>query len=117
MPARSTTRIPKPWGYELLYARSGSYAGKILHIDCGKRLSRQYHQVKEETLYVHTGRMDLEIGSGGEVEHVVLGPGDCYHLPPGTVHRMTAIEDTDVLEVSSPELDDVVRIEDDYGRS
>ena len=117
MPAQTVTRVPKPWGYELIYARTGRYAGKVLHVDKGKRLSRQYHREKEETLYIQTGLLDLEIGKGADVEHVELRPGDCFHLPPGTIHRMTALEDTDILEVSSPELEDVVRIEDDYGRA
>jgi quercetin dioxygenase-like cupin family protein len=117
MPAQTLTRIAKPWGYELLWARTGRYAGKVLHIDRGKRLSRQFHRQKEETLYVQAGVMELEVGPAGAVEVIVLRPGDGYHLPAGTVHRMRAIEDTDVLEVSTPELDDVVRIEDDYGRS
>jgi quercetin dioxygenase-like cupin family protein len=118
MPAAAPTRIDKPWGYELVYAASSHYAGKILHIEKGRRLSRQYHRRKEETIYVQTGSMDLEVQEpGGEVLRLTLGPGQGYHLPPGTVHRMTALEDTDVLEASTPELDDVVRMEDDYGRA
>lgn len=117
MPPQNVKKIDKPWGYELLYACTERYAGKILHIDRGQRLSRQFHRQKEETLFVHTGSMELEIGQGDSVEIKVLSAGECFHLPPGTIHRMTAIEDTDVLEVSSPELDDVVRLEDDYGRS
>jgi mannose-6-phosphate isomerase len=117
MPAQNVVRVPKPWGYELIYARTSRYAGKVLHVDKGKRLSRQYHRVKEETLYIQTGLLELEIGPTSAPERIELKPGDCFHLPPETIHRMTALEDTDILEVSSPELEDVVRIEDDYGRA
>ena len=116
MPRRQVKRVDKPWGFEIWYAETGDYAGKLLHIAEGKRLSRQYHREKEETIYVHAGRLQLDIGRDDELEVLELAAGDCYHLPPGTVHRMTALEDTDVLEVSTPQLDDVVRIEDDYGR-
>jgi len=116
MPPREVKRVEKPWGFEIWYAETAEYAGKLLHISRGRRLSRQFHRVKEETIYVHSGRLQLDIGRDGEIEAIELGPGESYHLPPGTVHRMTAIEDTDVLEVSTPQLDDVVRIEDDYGR-
>jgi len=117
MSRQSPIRIAKPWGYELLYARTAGYAGKILHITRGGRLSRQYHESKEETIYVFAGRMELEIGEGGSMQRLVLGPGEGYHLAPGTIHRMIGLEDTDVLEVSSPELDDVIRLQDDYGRA
>src|SRR6185369_519922 len=96
MPSQNITRVPKPWGYELIYARTGRYAGKVLHVDKGKRLSRQYHEKKEETLYVQSGLLELEIGPEAKLERHELRPGDCFHLPPGTIHRMRAIEDTDI---------------------
>jgi mannose-6-phosphate isomerase-like protein (cupin superfamily) len=109
--------VPKPWGHETIWARTGRYAGKILHVRAGESLSLQYHEVKDETVRVLRGRLRLEVGAeDGARSAVELGPGDGWHIPPGTRHRMTALEDTDVLEVSSPELDDVVRLEDRYGR-
>ena len=109
-------RVEKPWGHELVWAETARYVGKILHIVAGHRLSRQYHQVKEETLMVQSGEMDLEIGHATAVETRRMKPGDVFHVLPGTVHRMIAVSDVDVLEVSTPELDDVVRLEDVYGR-
>jgi mannose-6-phosphate isomerase len=108
--------VDKPWGHELVWAETARYVGKILHIRAGHRLSRQYHRVKEETLMVQTGEMDLEIGAAGAVETQRMGPGAIFHVLPGTIHRMIAVTDVDVLEVSTPELDDVVRLEDVYGR-
>jgi quercetin dioxygenase-like cupin family protein len=90
--------------------------GKILHITAGHRLSRQYHRVKEETLLVQTGEMDLEVGPAGETRTIRMDPGATFHVTPGLVHRMIAVTDVDVVEVSTPELDDVVRLEDAYGR-
>jgi mannose-6-phosphate isomerase len=110
-------RVEKPWGYELIWAEAPKYVGKILHISKGQRLSRQYHRVKEETLRVLSGAMDLELGDEGERTTLRMNPGDTFHVRPMTIHRMIAIEDTDVLEVSTTELDDVVRIEDSYGRA
>jgi mannose-6-phosphate isomerase len=109
-------RVDKPWGHELVWAETSRYVGKILHIQAGHRLSRQYHRVKEETLRVQSGEMDLEIGHAGSVETCRMKPGDVFHVHPGTVHRMIGVTDVDVLEVSTPELDDVVRLEDVYGR-
>ena len=109
-------RVDKPWGHELVWAETSRYVGKILHIRAGHKLSRQYHRVKEETLMVQVGEMDLEIGHPGSVETRRMRAGDVFHVVPGTVHRMIAVIDVDVLEVSTPELDDVVRIEDVYGR-
>jgi quercetin dioxygenase-like cupin family protein len=92
--------------------------GKILHVRKGHALSLQYHERKEETIYVQSGRLRYELGSAADALEVLeLGPGDAVHVRPGMVHRMTALEDTDVLEASTPELDDVVRLEDRYGRS
>jgi mannose-6-phosphate isomerase len=110
-------RVEKPWGYELIYAATDRYCGKILFIRTGEQLSLQFHKAKDETIYVHSGRLELEIGEPGRpVDTEVVGTGRAFHLPSGTVHRMRAIEDTTVLEVSTPELDDVVRLEDRYGR-
>jgi quercetin dioxygenase-like cupin family protein len=115
--ANAITRVEKPWGYELHWARTDRYVGKILHIKAGHALSLQYHNKKEETIYLHSGKMLFEIDENGSLEQREMSPGDSVHVVPPTVHRMTAIEDCDVLEVSTPELDDVVRIEDRYGRS
>ena len=109
-------RIDKPWGYEILWARTDRYVGKILHIEAGKRLSYQYHERKEETLRVQSGRMRLLYDAGEGERTLEMGPGDVFHVHPGTKHRMEAITDVDVIEVSTPELDDVVRLADDYGR-
>jgi mannose-6-phosphate isomerase-like protein (cupin superfamily) len=109
--------VAKPWGHEVLWAKTERYVGKILHVNRGHALSLQYHERKEETLRVLSGVLELEVGPDRtSLRTVRLGPGEGWHLPPGTVHRMTAVEDTDVLEVSTPELDDVVRLEDRYGR-
>lgn len=110
-------RVEKPWGYELIWAETSRYVGKILHIHAGERLSRQYHRVKEETLLVKTGEMLLEIGPTPEARTLRMREGDTFHVTPGLVHRMIAITDVDVIEVSTPELDDVVRLEDEYGRA
>ncbi len=110
------TRVEKPWGYEVHWARTPRYVGKILHINAGHALSLQYHNVKEETVYLYSGSLLYEIEVNGELTKRYLKPGDSVHVLPKTVHRMTAIEDCDILEVSTPELDDVVRIEDRYGR-
>ncbi len=109
-------RVPKPWGYEIHWAVSERYVGKILHIDAGHALSLQYHKLKDETVYVHSGKLLYEIEIDGVLTKREMVPGDSIHVPPGTVHRMTAIEDCDVLEASTPELNDVVRLQDNYGR-
>jgi mannose-6-phosphate isomerase len=109
-------RVDKPWGHELVWAETARYVGKVLHITAGQRLSRQYHRVKEETLMVQTGEMDLEVGPVESLETKRMRAGDVFHCTPGTIHRMIAVTDVDVLEVSTPELDDVVRLEDVYGR-
>lgn len=109
--------VNKPWGHELIWALTGRYVGKILHVRAGEALSLQYHRVKDETIMVLTGRLRFEFfAEGEEPSSQELGPGEPFHVTPGLRHRMTAIEDTDVLEVSTPELDDVVRLEDRYGR-
>lgn len=111
------TRTDKPWGHEELFALTPRYAGKLLHIRAGERLSLQYHRAKEETILVSQGRLRLVLaGADGALEEHVLVPGEARHIPPGTRHRMIAEEDCVVFEVSTPELDDVVRLEDAYGR-
>jgi mannose-6-phosphate isomerase-like protein (cupin superfamily) len=109
-------RVDKPWGHELVWAETDRYVGKILHIRAGQRLSRQYHRVKDETLLVQTGEMDLELGPAPGTETRRMKPGDVFHVAPGTIHRMIGVTDVAVLEVSTPEIDDVVRLEDAYGR-
>ncbi|MDP9033455.1 MAG: cupin domain-containing protein [Myxococcota bacterium] len=110
-------RVTKPWGYEIVWAETERYVGKILHINAGQKLSRQYHVKKDETFLVHAGEMQLEIGQDAELKTLTMCVGDTFHCPPRTVHRMVAVTDVDVVEVSTPELDDVVRIEDAYGRA
>lgn len=109
-------RVDKPWGHEVIWAETARYVGKLLYIRAGQRLSRQYHRVKEETLMVQAGEMSLEIGSGASVETRRMKEGDVFHVVPGTIHRMIGVTDVSVIEVSTPELDDVVRLEDKYGR-
>jgi quercetin dioxygenase-like cupin family protein len=110
-------RVDKPWGHEVVWAETARYVGKVLHIRAGHCLSRQYHRVKEETLMVQAGEMDLEVGPTEALEVRRMKAGDVFHVLPGTIHRMIAATDVDVLEVSTPELDDVVRLEDVYGRA
>lgn len=109
--------VEKPWGYEEIWAETDRYVGKYLYIGMGKRLSRQYHNKKDETIRVLNGVLLLEIGQGDQIDKQRLLPGDCFHVKPGTVHRFCA-ENSSVLliEVSTPELDDVVRLEDDFMR-
>jgi mannose-6-phosphate isomerase len=109
-------RVEKPWGYEIWWAKTDRYVGKILHVNAGHALSLQYHNIKDETIYLYAGRLLYEIEIDGVLTKRELSPGDTVHVSPKTVHRMTAIEDSDVFEVSTPELDDVVRLEDRYGR-
>lgn len=111
------TTIDKPWGHELLWAHTERYVGKVLHIKKGESLSYQYHRVKDETIRLLAGSMDMDVEVDGQKSKLSLTPGDCLHIVPGMKHRMTAVEDCDVLEVSTPELDDVVRLEDRYGRA
>jgi mannose-6-phosphate isomerase-like protein (cupin superfamily) len=111
-------KIDKPWGHELVFARTDRYVGKILHVDAGQALSLQYHEVKDETLYLASGEVELEVEENGRMVTRTLGPGESYHVPPFTKHRMIAgPEGCDLFEVSTPELDDVVRLEDRYGRA
>jgi mannose-6-phosphate isomerase-like protein (cupin superfamily) len=109
--------VDKPWGHETIWADTDLYVGKTLHIREGQALSLQYHEEKDETICVLTGEMTLIVGpSADALEEVTLGPGRAYRITPGTVHRMVALSDCDVLEASTPHLQDVVRIEDRYGR-
>lgn len=113
-------RVEKPWGYEVWWARTERYVGKLLHVKKGESLSLQYHNVKDETILIQSGRLLFETrpaGAEGELLKVEMVPGDVFHITPGTLHRMTGLEDTDIVEVSTPELDDVVRLEDRYGRA
>jgi len=110
-------RVSKPWGYELIWAHTDRYVGKILHIEKGHALSYQYHREKEETIHLLRGSLQLEVAEAeGPRRVLVLAAGDSFHVPPGLRHRMVALETCDVLEASTPELDDVVRLEDRYGR-
>ncbi len=109
--------VQKPWGYELIWAHTERYVGKILHIKQGESLSYQYHRVKDETIRLLNGIMEMDIESDGECSKLRLAPGECLRIVPGMKHRMIAVEECDVLEVSTPELDDVVRLEDRYGRA
>ncbi len=111
------TRVEKPWGYELWWARTDRYVGKLLHIAAGTQLSLQYHVRKDETIHLWSGEMVLVLQEDGRLVDHVMRAGDSYHVKPGTVHRMRAVTDCDVLEVSTPEVEDVVRVEDDYGRT
>ena len=112
------TRVEKPWGYELHWAKTDRYVGKLIHVNKGHALSLQYHNKKDETIYLHAGLMLFEIQDvkDGPLVKREMRPGDRVHVVPPTVHRMTALEDCDIFEVSTPELDDVVRLEDRYGR-
>jgi mannose-6-phosphate isomerase-like protein (cupin superfamily) len=110
-------RVDKPWGYEIWWALTDIYCGKILHVDAGQRLSLQYHEEKDETSYLQSGRLRLTRGpSADELETTEVGPGTSWRNRPGDVHTIEAIEDSDVLEVSTPQVDDVVRLQDAYGR-
>ena len=110
-------KVDKPWGHELIWARTERYVGKILHIRAGEALSLQYHRVKDETIMVLTGKLRFEYFADGEQPQTrELLPRVPFHVTPGLRHRMIALEDTDVIEVSTPELDDVVRLDDRYGR-
>ena len=110
-------KVEKPWGYELHWALTDRYVAKVLHIDRGEALSLQYHERKDEFLYVTRGSVEVELGGpDGALTAHRMNAGDTLHITPGTRHRLTAVEDTDIVEVSTPEIDDVVRLEDRYGR-
>jgi mannose-6-phosphate isomerase len=111
------TRVEKPWGHELIWAHTDRYVGKILVIETGRRLSLQRHEIKDETILVMSGRLRLTLeAEDGTVRQEELGPGDHRRVPTGRIHRYEAIERCELIEVSTPELDDVIRLEDDFGR-
>jgi mannose-6-phosphate isomerase len=111
-------RVDKPWGYELIWAITDVYCGKVLFVKAGASLSLQFHNEKDESWYVQSGRAKIELGDAGQavLSEEVVSAGSAFRYVPGTVHRVTALEDTTILEVSTPHLDDVVRLEDRYGR-
>jgi mannose-6-phosphate isomerase len=109
-------KIDKPWGFELIWAHTDKYVGKILFIKAGEALSLQYHRLKDETIYLFSGEMDLLLEEEGELKKHRIHPGDVFRIMPHIKHRMIAIKDSEVLEASTPELDDVVRLEDRYKR-
>ena len=110
-------KIDKPWGYELLFAHTPKYVGKLLFVKAGHRLSLQYHEVKDESLYLYQGKALIEVeDDNGQLIQTVAQPGHGFRIAPHTKHRFQAIEDTTLIEVSTPELEDVIRLEDDYGR-
>jgi mannose-6-phosphate isomerase-like protein (cupin superfamily) len=116
--AFAARRVDKPWGWELIWAEADAYVGKVLFVRAGHSLSLQFHREKDESWYVESGKATLELGDVGDavLNTEIVGKGACFRYRPGTVHRVTAIEDTTILEVSTPQLDDVVRLEDAYGR-
>ena len=111
-------RVEKPWGHELIWALTDTYCGKLLFVRAGAALSLQFHNEKDESWLVQSGRAKLELGEPGQtiLNEEVIGPGAAFRYRPGTVHRVTAIEDTTILEVSTPQLDDIVRLQDLYRR-
>jgi mannose-6-phosphate isomerase-like protein (cupin superfamily) len=113
-------RVDKPWGYEIWWAQTDRYVGKFLHIKAGASLSLQYHEVKDETILVQSGTLLFETGTRDDLANLKrteMKPGDRFHITPFTVHRMTGVTDVDIVEVSTPEVHDVVRLEDKYGRA
>jgi mannose-6-phosphate isomerase len=112
-------KVEKPWGWELIWALTDDYCGKLLFVQAGESLSLQFHREKDESWYVESGRARLEMAPPGNAvpQAEVVGPGAAFRIRPGTVHRVTALEDTMILEVSTPQLEDVVRLEDSYGRA
>ena len=117
MTLQNVKKVDKPWGYELHWVVTRDYVGKILFIKTGESLSLQYHEEKDETIYIESGKMILRIGKTADtLEDLEMAPGMSYHIPPKTIHQMKSIEDCRVYEVSTPQLDDVVRLQDRYGR-
>ena len=111
-------RVEKPWGFEIWWAHTDQYAGKLLHVEQGHRLSLQYHQHKDESSYLLSGRVRLSKGPGiDELVTTLMHPGDCWRTRPGEVHTVEALEPSQILEASTPQLDDVIRLMDDYGRA
>lgn len=116
--ATEPEKVEKPWGHELIWSKTEAYAGKILFVKAGEAISLQFHKVKDEAWYLLSGKAEIELGGPGQamLSREVVGPGCAFRFPPGTVHRVRAVDDTTILEVSTPQLDDVVRLEDQYGR-
>ena len=120
--SEAIARVEKPWGYELHWAKTERYVGKLIHVNAGHALSLQYHNKKDETIFLWSGRMMFEIGNERDsspeaaLTQREMKPGEAVHIVPHTIHRMTAVTDCDIFEVSTPELDDVVRLKDRYGR-
>jgi quercetin dioxygenase-like cupin family protein len=110
-------RVDKPWGYELHWAKTDRYVGKLIHVTKGHALSLQYHNMKDETIFLWSGKLQFEMEVDGQLVAREMLPGEAVHITPKTVHRMTALEESDIFEVSTPELLDVVRLEDRYGRA
>ncbi|HWP36255.1 MAG TPA: cupin domain-containing protein [Gemmatimonadales bacterium] len=110
-------RVSKPWGYELVWARTDRYVGKILHIEPGHVLSLQYHRKKDETIHVLRGEIIFRVQEGGRLIERRMREGESYHIAPPTIHQMEAVTAADLLEASTPEVEDVVRVEDRYGRA
>jgi mannose-6-phosphate isomerase-like protein (cupin superfamily) len=108
--------VPKPWGHETIWAHTDKYVGKILHIKAGHALSVQYHNHKDETIHLLSGELIYRVKLGQELEDVTLKRGESFRITPNTVHQMEAVTDCEILEASTSELDDVVRIQDRYGR-
>ncbi|HXV86735.1 MAG TPA: cupin domain-containing protein [Gemmatimonadales bacterium] len=115
--ARPPYQVVKPWGYELVWARTDRYVGKILHIEAGQVLSLQYHTRKDETIHVLRGEILLRIQLGEELTERRMREGESYHITPPTIHQMEAVTTADLLEVSTPEVEDVIRLQDKYGRA
>lgn len=110
-------KVDKPWGHELIWASTDRYVGKVLHIKSGHRLSLQFHKIKDETIFVKSGTLLLEHGQSRDfLTSLVLNVGQSFHIKTGMIHRMSGVTDVEVVEVSTPELFDVVRLEDDYNR-
>jgi mannose-6-phosphate isomerase len=112
-------KVEKPWGHELIWALTEAYCGKLLFVKAGHSLSLQFHREKDESWLIQAGRVKLELGEVGEtvLKAEIVGPGAAFHYKPGTVHRVTALEDATIREVATPQLDDVVRLDDAYGRT
>ena len=115
--SETARRVDKPWGHELIWTHTDRYVGKLIVIEAGRRLSLQKHLYKDESVLVISGRMRLHLeDDSGTIQAIELGPGDHHRVPVGRIHRFEAIDRTELVEVSTPELDDVIRIEDDFGR-
>jgi mannose-6-phosphate isomerase len=113
------TKVDKPWGYEIIWALTDDYCGKILFVKAGESISLQFHRKKDESWFIQSGRARLDMAHPGEKlpQSEVVGSGTAFRIRPGTVHRVTAVEDTTIVEVSTPYLEDIVRLDDQYGRS